>query len=60
MKCPVCGKHESVGKLFDVMRSSGVITSYFCCHCFVEFRSQGDKVLNMGRIKENGNLKKIC
>lgn len=60
MKCPICNKHETVGKLFEVIRSRSVIGSYFCSHCSIEFRAQGDKVLSMGKVKENGNLKKIC
>ncbi len=60
MRCPICGQHGAVGKLFEVVRGNKSVSSYFCNCCSVEFRAQGDKVLAISKVKANGNIKKIC
>lgn len=60
MRCPLCGRANNLGLLTSQKRkTSGVISTFFCHSCCIEFTTQNNRLINIVKIDAEGEAYRL-
>lgn len=60
MRCPVCDRTNNLGLLSSQKRKvAGVISTFFCHSCCIEFTTQNNRLASIMRIDAEGEAYRL-